>query len=75
MLASHVELQEPVTRTQLRELAKYTVCPPHRIELEQMAGEIYQEAVLKKRVTMLDLLEQYEACELPFDHFLALYQD
>ncbi|WP_414834748.1 bifunctional cytochrome P450/NADPH--P450 reductase [Bacillus altitudinis] len=72
LLASHVELQEPVTRTQLRELAKYTVCPPHRIELEQMVGEIYQEAVLKKRVTMLDLLEQYEACELPFDHFLAL---
>ncbi|MGD6974565.1 bifunctional cytochrome P450/NADPH--P450 reductase [Bacillus altitudinis] len=72
LLASHVELQEPATRTQLRELAKYTVCPPHRIELEQMAGETYQEAVLKKRVTMLDLLEQYEACELPFDHFLAL---
>ncbi|MEK5497332.1 bifunctional cytochrome P450/NADPH--P450 reductase [Bacillus sp. FSL M8-0077] len=72
LLVSHVELQEPVTRTQLRDLAKYTVCPPHRIELEQMAGETYQEAVLKKRVTMLDLLEQYEACELPFDHFLAL---
>ncbi|MCY7579902.1 bifunctional cytochrome P450/NADPH--P450 reductase [Bacillus altitudinis] len=72
LLASHVELQEPVTRTQLRDLAKYTVCPPHRIELEQMAGETYQEALLKKRVTMLDLLEQYEACELPFDHFLAL---
>ncbi|MBU8968112.1 bifunctional cytochrome P450/NADPH--P450 reductase [Bacillus altitudinis] len=72
LLASHIELQEPVTRTQLRDLAKYTVCPPHRIELEQMAGETYQEAVLKKRVTMLDLLEQYEACELPFDHFLAL---
>ena len=72
LLASHVELQEPVTRTQLRDLAKHTVCPPHRIELEQMAGETYQEAVLKKRVTMLDLLEQYEACEMPFDHFLAL---
>lgn len=72
LLASHVELQEPATRTQLRELAKYTVCPPHRIELEQMAGEIYQEAILKKRVTMLDLIEQYEACELPFHHFLAL---
>lgn len=72
LLASHVELQEPATRTQLRELAKYTVCPPHRVELEQMAGEAYQEAILKKRVTMLDLLEQYEACELPFVHFLAL---
>ncbi|MCY7540696.1 bifunctional cytochrome P450/NADPH--P450 reductase [Bacillus pumilus] len=72
LLASHVELQEPATRTQLRELATYTVCPPHRVELEQMAGEAYQEAILKKRVTMLDLLDQYEACELPFVHFLAL---
>ncbi|OLP66294.1 putative bifunctional P-450/NADPH-P450 reductase 2 [Bacillus pumilus] len=72
LLASHVELQEPATRTQLRELAKYTVCPPHRIELEQMAGESYQTAVLQKRVTMLDLLEQYEACELPFVQFLSL---
>ncbi|MEH2999368.1 bifunctional cytochrome P450/NADPH--P450 reductase [Bacillus pumilus] len=72
LLASHVELQEPATRTQLRELAAYTVCPPHRVELEQMAGEAYQEAVLKKRVTMLDLLDQYEACDLPFVHFLAL---
>ncbi|MEK5134206.1 bifunctional cytochrome P450/NADPH--P450 reductase [Bacillus sp. FSL W8-0645] len=72
LLASHVELQEPATRTQLRELAAYTVCPPHRVELEEMAGEAYQEAILKKRVTMLDLLDQYEACELPFVHFLAL---
>ncbi|MEI4790467.1 bifunctional cytochrome P450/NADPH--P450 reductase [Bacillus sp. FJAT-53060] len=72
LLASHVEIQELATRTQLRELAKYTVCPPHRIELEQMAGEAYQEAILKKRVNILDLLEQYEACELPFVHFLAL---
>ncbi|KMY19547.1 NADPH--cytochrome P450 reductase [Bacillus pumilus] len=72
LLASHVELQEPATRTQLRELAAYTVCPPHRVELEQMAGEAYQEAILKKRVTMLDLLDQYEACELSFVHFLAL---
>ncbi|MCM3147614.1 bifunctional cytochrome P450/NADPH--P450 reductase [Bacillus pumilus] len=72
LLASHVELQEPATRTQLRELAAYTVCPPHRVELEQMAGEAYQEAILKKRVTMLDLLDQYDACELSFVHFLAL---
>ena len=71
LLASHVELQEPVTRTQLRELANIRYAH-HRIELEQMAGESYQESILKKRVTMLDLLDQYEACELPFVHFLAL---
>ncbi|MGE6632199.1 bifunctional cytochrome P450/NADPH--P450 reductase [Bacillus sp. NPDC077027] len=72
LLASHVELQEPATRSQLREMAQYTVCPPHRIELEQMGGERYQEEVLNKRVTMLDLLERYEACELSFERFLSL---
>ena len=30
LLASYVELQEPATRAQLRELAAHTVCPPHQ---------------------------------------------
>ncbi|MCY8390582.1 bifunctional cytochrome P450/NADPH--P450 reductase [Bacillus haynesii] len=68
-----VELQEPATRAQIRELAVHTVCPPHQRELEDMLkGDVYKDQVLKKRLTMLDLLEQYPACELPFAHFLAL---
>ena len=31
-----------------------------------------KDQVLNKRLTMLDLLEQYPACELPFARFLAL---
>lgn len=30
LLSSYVELQEPASRLQLRELASYTVCPPHQ---------------------------------------------
>jgi cytochrome P450 / NADPH-cytochrome P450 reductase len=73
-LLSHcVELQEAATRAQLRELAAFTVCPPHKRELEGLLQEnMYKMKVIRKHVTMLDLLEQYPACELPFERFLAL---
>lgn len=73
-LFSHsVELQEAATRAQLRELASYTACPPHRRELESLLDEDkYVAEVLRKRVSMLDLLEKYEACEMPFERFLEL---
>ncbi|MFD0680529.1 MULTISPECIES: bifunctional cytochrome P450/NADPH--P450 reductase [unclassified Paenibacillus] len=73
LLSHSVELQEAASRAQLRELAAYTVCPPHRKELEAMlAEEVYKEQILSKRITMLDLLNQYEACELPFERFIEL---
>ncbi|MCY8204193.1 bifunctional cytochrome P450/NADPH--P450 reductase CypB [Bacillus sp. N12A5] len=74
LLSSYVELQEPASRLQLRELASYTVCPPHQKELEQLVSDdgIYKEQVLAKRLTMLDLLEDYPACEMPFERFLEL---
>ena len=65
-----IEIQEPATRAQLQELAIHTVCPPHRKELEAMMDdERYSDFILGKRVSMLDLLEQYEACQLPFSRF------
>ncbi|UHA76290.1 flavodoxin domain-containing protein [Paenibacillus sp. 481] len=73
LLRHSVEIQEPATRAQLRELAAYTVCPPHKRELEALLDEaVYKEHIWNKRISMLSLLEQYEACELPFEQFLEL---
>ena len=73
LLSYSVEVQEAATRAQIRELASFTVCPPHKRELETLVEEgIYQEQILKKRISMLDLLEKYEACEMPFERFLEL---
>lgn len=73
LLFRSVELQEPATRAQIREMAAYTVCPPHAKELQELLAEAtYQAEVRAKRITMLDLLERYEACELPFERFLEL---
>lgn len=74
LLTSSVELQEPATRTQLKELAERTVCPPHKVEIEALmqGEETYKREVLFKRLTMLDILEKYRACEMEFQRFLTL---
>ncbi|MCA0969232.1 bifunctional cytochrome P450/NADPH--P450 reductase [Halobacillus litoralis] len=73
LLTYSVEVQNAATRAQIRELAAYTECPPHKIELEGLLEEgVYQEKVLSTRLSMLDLLEKYEACALPFEKFLEL---
>ncbi|GGD09398.1 bifunctional cytochrome P450/NADPH--P450 reductase [Pontibacillus salipaludis] len=73
LMTHYVELQEPATRAQIRELAANTTCPPHKVELEDLLqDEVYKTEVLGKRTTMLQLLEKYMACELPFDRFVAL---
>ncbi|MGE7635393.1 bifunctional cytochrome P450/NADPH--P450 reductase [Bacillus paramycoides] len=73
LLSYSVEVQEAATRAQIRELASFTVCPPHKLELEALMEEgNYQEHILKKRISMLELLEKYEACEMPFERFLEL---
>ncbi|MEK3735303.1 bifunctional cytochrome P450/NADPH--P450 reductase [Paenibacillus sp. FSL M8-0334] len=73
LLSHSVELQEAATRAQLRELAAYTVCPPHKKELEALLDEsVYMEEVRSKRISMLDYLVKYEACEMPFERFLEL---
>jgi cytochrome P450/NADPH-cytochrome P450 reductase len=68
-----VEFQEPATRSQIRALATHTVCPPHVKELEDLLlDSTYKQEILNKRITMLDLIEKYLACEIPFERFLAL---
>ncbi|KHE72043.1 bifunctional cytochrome P450/NADPH--P450 reductase [Halobacillus sp. BBL2006] len=73
LLRSYVELQEPATRAQIRELASSNPCPPHKQELEQMLeDDNYKQEILKKRKTMLEILEEYASCELEFNRLLAL---
>ncbi|MFV8829967.1 cytochrome P450 [Alkalihalobacterium sp. APHAB7] len=73
LLRYSVDLQEVVTQEQIRELAKYTTCPPHKIELEScIENSVYDEQIVKNKITILDLLEKYEACELQFDRLLEI---
>jgi cytochrome P450 / NADPH-cytochrome P450 reductase len=73
LLRDYVDLHNAATRSQIRVLADYTVCPPHKRELEYLLQDgIYEEQIVRNQVTMLDLLEKYEACEMPFERYLEL---
>ena len=73
VLSGYVELAQPATRSQVAELAQAARCPPERIELERLGSDdVYPAEVLEHRVSVLDLLERMQSCDLPLARFLAM---
>ena len=78
MLGSCVELQDIASRSDLAVLARYATDPDERAELVAMsaideAGKAaYRERVAAPRRTVLDLLDEYPSCDLPFEVYLDL---
>ena len=73
------ELQAVATRKDVATLARFAECPNTRPKLEAIAKppsedgtDLYKEEVLAKRKSILDLLEEHPACELPLAVFLEL---
>ena len=66
------------TRSQIQALADFTECPPEKIQLQAMLGEDdasmarYKEDVLTRRKSLIDLLEEFPACQLPFEVYLEM---
>jgi len=77
LLAHYVELQHPATRKQIATLAEQTKCPNTKPRLEALAADDtdtspYRTEVKRKRRSVLDLLDENPACELPFEMFLDM---
>jgi cytochrome P450/NADPH-cytochrome P450 reductase len=76
LLANRVELQDVATRPQIATLASYTEDQAQRDALLAMAGDDdesqarYRDQVSQTRKSVLDLLDQFPACLLPFDAYL-----
>jgi cytochrome P450/NADPH-cytochrome P450 reductase len=77
LLAHHVELQHTATRKQIAILAEHTQCPVTKPKLLALAADdadsdAYMTEIKRKRRSVLDLLEEHPACELPFEAFLDM---
>jgi cytochrome P450/NADPH-cytochrome P450 reductase len=78
LLSDYVELQDAATRAQIQTMAAYTECPPDREQLQALGSDApeniarYRDTVLTRRVSMLDLMETFPSCSLPFNVFLEL---
>ncbi|HEV7791472.1 MAG TPA: cytochrome P450 [Pseudonocardia sp.] len=78
VLGSCVELQDVATRADVEVLAQYTDDPAQRAALLALAGDDpesqarYRERVFMPYRSILDLLDEFPACALPFDSYLDL---
>jgi cytochrome P450/NADPH-cytochrome P450 reductase len=78
ILSDYVELQAIATRRQVQTLAENTRCPVTKPKLEALAAEangsadLYRAEVYSKRKSVIDLLEEFPACELPFALYLEM---
>ena len=72
------EIQAVASRKDVAVLAIHTQCPATKPKLEALSepatenGDMYRENVFLKRKSILDLLEEFPACELPFPIFLEM---
>lgn len=71
LLGNHLELSQPASRQQVQTLADATRCPPEKQTLLRLVAA-YDEEVLPKRLSVLDLLEKVQGCELGFAEFLEM---
>lgn len=75
VLSSYVELTQPATKRGIAVLAEAVsdaAAEQAKSALLDLAGESYAAEVSAKRVSILDLLERFPACAVPFGTFLAL---
>ncbi|MGH1335979.1 MAG: bifunctional cytochrome P450/NADPH--P450 reductase [Aureispira sp.] len=73
LLKNYVELGQAITRRQLEVLVKNTPCPPERVQLEKWCQkEIYTQEVLKKNISLIDVLQRMGSCSISFGDFLSM---
>lgn len=72
ILSGYVELSQPITRKQIKTLAALCKEENEQKQLASLDGDAYQNEILDKRLSVLDILEQYPSCELPFSQYLRM---
>ncbi|CAF1025819.1 unnamed protein product [Rotaria sp. Silwood1] len=72
ILCGYVELNQPISRKQLETLAALCKDENEQTQLQSLSGDAYQKEILDKRLAILDILEQYPSCDLPFPQYLRM---
>ena len=78
LLSDFVELQDTVTRGDVRRLTQYTSCPHTKGELTRLVAEDeasienFQKEITDRHVNAYDLLMRFPAIQLPLEAFLDL---
>ncbi|KAI1636231.1 cytochrome P450 [Biscogniauxia mediterranea] len=71
IFGAYVELSQPATKRNVLTLSEVAKSEEEREALKKLANEDYTE-ISNKRISVLDLLEQYGSVDLPLGTFLAM---
>ncbi len=78
LLSGYLALQDVAKRSDIEVLVEYAEAPAERAALAALCGDEpenvarYREQVLAKNVSLIDLLEEFPSCRLPFNIFIEL---
>lgn len=73
LLGTRVELGTPVSQRQLETIAKTASDANERKAIEELASDRkYKEEVLAKRMSIIDILDDYPSCKLDFAAYLDM---
>jgi cytochrome P450/NADPH-cytochrome P450 reductase len=71
LFAGFVELGQPVSNKQVASLVPFARNDDDKAALERLSQpEVYEEEVAKKRLSLLDILEEYKQVEMPLGDFI-----
>ena len=72
VLREYVELEQTASKRNVLDIAKATDDKTSSAELNRLAGEAHHQEVVAKRLSLLDLLEQFPAVKLSPGAFLSM---
>ncbi|KAL8388716.1 hypothetical protein RB599_010054 [Gaeumannomyces hyphopodioides] len=72
VLNSYVELGQPATKRNVSSLAQLSRDEELKARLHRLATDDFEEVIRAKRLSVLDILEQFPALLIPFHHFLSI---
>jgi cytochrome P450/NADPH-cytochrome P450 reductase len=78
LLSGYLALQDVARRADIEVLAEYTEAPAEKAALLAFCGDApesaarYREHVLANNVSLIDMLEEFPSCALPFNIFIEL---
>ncbi|KAK4552965.1 hypothetical protein LTR86_009889 [Recurvomyces mirabilis] len=75
LVAAYLEIGTPISRKQLSILAAATTDTSQQEEIQTFAAEhVYEESILAKRASIIDILEKYPACKITFAEYVDMLQ-
>ena len=72
ILSDYVELAQPISKKQIETLAHLCTNEDEQKNLRNLAGDAYENKILHKHVSILDILEMSQSCELSFPQYLRM---